>query len=131
MKVGFIAHDAKKKLLQDFCVAYKGILSKHEIYATGTTGRLLIDATGMKIHKFISGPLGGMEQMIAQVEANDLDLVIFLRDPQYAKSHEPSITDILKTCDVHNIPVATNIATAELLILALDRGDFEFREAYR
>lgn len=131
MKVGFVAHDAKKRLLQDFCVAYKGILSKHEIYATGTTGRLLEDATGMKIHKFISGPLGGMEQMIAQVEANDLDLVIFLREPHHTKSHEPSLTDILETCDVHNIPVATNIATAELLILALDRGDFEFREAYR
>ena len=131
MKVGFVAHDAKKKLLQDFCVAYKGILSRHEIYATGTTGRLLEDATELRIHKFISGPLGGMEQMIAQVEANDLDLVIFLRDPQHPKSHEPAITDILQTCDMHNIPVATNIATAELLIMALDRGDFEFREAYR
>ncbi len=131
MKIGFIAHDAKKRLMQDFCVAYESILSKHELYATGVTGRLIEDATCLRVHKFISGSVGGIEQFCAQIDDNDMDLVIFLRDPLQNYGHEPKISSISKSCDTFNIPLATNLATAELMILALDRGDFEFREAYR
>lgn len=131
MKIGFIAHDAKKRLMQDFCVAYESILAKHELYATGVTGRLIEEATSLKVHKYISGSVGGIEQICAQIDDNDLDLIIFLRDPQHPRSHEPQLYNITKSCDTYNIPLATNLATAELMILALDRGDFEFREAYR
>lgn len=131
MKIGLIAHDAKKRLMQDFCVAYKAILEKHELYATGVTGRLIEEATGLKVHKFISGSVGGIEQFCAQIDDNDIDLVIFLRDPMHQKSHEPTISSIVRSCDTYNIPFATNLASAELMVLALDRGDFEFREAYR
>jgi len=131
MKIGFIAHDAKKRLMQDFCVAYESILAKHELYATGVTGRLIEDATNLKVKKFISGTVGGIEQFCAQIDDNDMDLVIFLRDPTHPYMHEHKISSISKSCDTFNIPLATNLATAELMILALDRGDFEFREAYR
>jgi len=131
MKIGFIAHDAKKRLMQDFCVAYESILSKHQLYATGVTGRLIEDATNLKVHKFISGAVGGIEQFCAQIDDNDMDLVIFLRDPLHPSNHEPKISSVVRSCDTFNIPIATNLATAELMILALDRGDFEFREAYR
>ena len=131
MKIGLIAHDAKKKLMQNFCIAYRGIMSKHELFATGTTGRLVEEVTNLNIHRYLAGHLGGEEQLGAQIENNDVDLVIFLRDPLTKKTHEPDVNKIIRLCDTHNIPLATNLATAELLIMALDRGDFEFREAYR
>ena len=131
MNIGLIAHDTKKKLMQNFCVAYRGILSKHTLYATGTTGRLVEEVTNLNIRKYLAGHLGGEEQMGAQIEANDMDLVIFLRDPLRPKPHEPDISNVLKLCDIHNIPVATNLATAELLIKSMERGDFEFRNYYR
>ena len=131
MNIGLIAHDAKKKLMQNFCIAYRGILSKHQLYATGTTGRLIEEVTNLSVHKYLAGHLGGEQQLGAQIENNDIDLVIFLRDPLTSKSHEPDVNNAVKLCDIHNIPLATNLATAELLIMALDRGDFEFREAYR
>ena len=131
MKIGLIAHDAKKKLMQNFCIAYRGILSKHELFATGTTGRLVEEVTNLNIHRYLAGHLGGEEHLGAQIENNDVDLVIFLRDPLTKKNHEPDVNKIIRLCDTHNIPLATNLATAELLIMALDRGDFEFREAYR
>ena len=131
MKIGLIAHNSRKKLMQDFCVAYRGILSRHELYATGTTGVLIEDAAGLTLHKFLAGHLGGVEQMNSQIENNEMDLLIFLWDPTTAKSHEPSINHITRSCDIYNIPYATNLATAELLIMALDRGDLDWREAYR
>ncbi len=131
MHIGLIAHDAKKKLMQNFCIAYRGILCKHELYATGTTGRLVEEVTNLNIHKFLAGHLGGEQQMGAQIEHNQLDLVIFLRDPLKPKSHEPDVARTVKLCDVHNIPLATNLATAELLIKSLERGDLEWREMYR
>lgn len=131
MNIGFIAHDAKKKLMQNFCIAYRGILSKHELYATGTTGRLIEEVTNLTIHKYIAGHLGGVQQLGSQIENNDLDMVIFLRDPLQPKMHEPDISNILTLCDNHNIPLATNLATAELLIKALDRGDLDWREFYK
>ncbi|HIS47557.1 MAG TPA: methylglyoxal synthase [Candidatus Scybalocola faecigallinarum] len=131
MNIGLVAHDAKKKLMQNFCIAYRGILSKHELYATGTTGRSIEEVTNLNIHKFLAGPLGGEQQLGAQIEHNNIDLVIFLRDPMHAQSHEPNVHEIVKLCDMHNIPIATNLATAELLIKALDRGDLEWREFYK
>lgn len=131
MNIGLIAHDNKKKLLQNFCIAYRGILSKNELYATGTTGRLIEEVTNLNIHKFLAGHLGGEQQLSAQIEHNTIDLVIFLRDPINSKSHEPNVHEIVRLCDLHNIPIATNLATAELLIKALDRGDLEWREFYK
>ena len=131
MNIGLIAHDAKKKLMQNFCIAYRGILSKHELYATGTTGRLIEEATNLNVYKYLAGHLGGEQQMAAQIEHNEMDLVIFLRDPLTSKNHEPDVNHSVRLCDTYNIPLATNLATAELLIKALDRGDLEWREAYR
>ena len=131
MNTGLIAHDSKKKLMQNFCIAYRGILSKNDLYATGTTGRLIEEVTNLSVHKYLPGHLGGSQQVQAQIENNEMDLLIFLRDPLSAKSHVPSISDIVRMCDSYNVPVATNLATAELLIKALDRGDLEWREAYR
>lgn len=131
MNIGLIAHDAKKKLMQNFCIAYRGILSKHELYATGTTGRLIEEVTNLNIHKFLAGHLGGQQQLSAHIEQNLIDLVIFLRDPLTQKSHEPDIKSVMRICDMHNIPLATNLATAELLIKALERGDLEWRETFK
>ena len=131
MNIGLIAHDNKKKLMQNFCIAYRGILSKNELYSTGTTGRLIEEVTNLNIHKFLAGHLGGEQQMGAQIEQNEMDLVIFLRDPVAPKTHEPSVHTIVRLCDQHNIPIATNLATAELLIKALNRGDLEWREFYK
>lgn len=128
MNIGLIAHDAKKKLMQNFCIAYRGILSKHVIYATGTTGRLIEEVTNLSIHKYLAGHLGGEQQLGAQIEHNEIDLLIFLRDPLTQKSHEPDVNNVFQLCDTHNIPLATNVATAELLIKALDRGDLDWRE---
>ena len=131
MNIGMIAHDAKKKLMQNFCIAYRAILAKNEVYATGTTGRLIEEVTNLNIHKYLAGHLGGEQQMGAQIEHNEIDLVIFLRDPLNPKPHEPDVNNVVRLCDTPNIPLATNLATAELLIKALDRGDLEWREAYR
>ena len=131
MNIGLIAHDAKKKLMQNFCIAYRGILSKHDLYATGTTGRLIEDVTNLTVHKYLAGHLGGEQQLGSEIEHNDIDMVIFLRDPYTPNVHEPNAHAIVSLCDAHNIPIATNLATAELLIKSLDRGDLEWREMYK
>ena len=128
MNIGLIAHDSKKTLMQNFCIAYRGILSKNELFATGTTGRLIEEVTNLNIHKYLAGHLGGEQQMGAQIEHNQIDLVIFLRDPLTAQPHEPDVSALFRLCDVHNVPVATNIATAEVLVTALDRGDLDWRD---
>ena len=131
MNIGLIAHDSKKKLMQNFCIAYRGILSKHDLYATGTTGRLIEEVTNLTIHKYLAGHLGGSQQLGAQIEHNEIDLVIFLRDPLSPKSHEPDVDSVVRLCVTHNIPLVTNLSTAELLIKSLDRGDLEWRELYK
>ena len=131
MTIGLIAHDAKKKLMQNFCIAYRGILIKHTLYSTCTTGILIEEVANLNIHKYLAGHLGGTQQMAAQIEHNQMDLVIFLRDPLTPKTHEPDVNDVVRLCDTYNIPLATNLATAELLIKALDRGDMEWREVVR
>ena len=131
MRIALIAHDAKKKLMQNFCIAYRGILSRHQLFATGTTGRLIEEVTNLNVHKHLAGHLGGMQQIGAQIEQNEIDLLIFLRDPLNPKRHEPDVNNVVKLSDMHNIPMATNLATAELLIKSLDRGDLEWREMYK
>ena len=131
MNIGLIAHDSKKALMQNFCIAYRGILSKHELFATGTTGRLIEEVTNLSIHKYLAGPLGGKQQLGAHISQNELDALIFLRDPMSPKPHEPDVNDVIRLCDMHNIPMATNLATAEIIILALDRGDLDWREMYK
>ena len=131
MNIGLIAHDAKKKLMQNFCIAYKGILSHHTLYATGTTGRLIEEAANISVHKYLAGHLGGEQQMGAQIEHNEIDMVIFLRDPLTPKSHEPDVNNVVMLCDTHNIPLATNLATAELLVKGLERGDLDWRDLYK
>ena len=131
MNIGLIAHDSKKKLMQNFCIAYQGILCKNELYATGTTGRLIEEVANLSVYKYLAGHLGGVQQLGAQISANELDLVIFLRDPLTKKSHEPDVALIAQLCDEHNIPLATNLATAVLLIKSLYRGDLDCREMYK
>ena len=122
MNVGLIAHDSKKKLMQNFCIAYRGILSKNSLYATGTTGRLIEEVTNLNVHKYLSGHLGGEQQMCTDIEQDQLDLVVFLREPVSPKRTDPDASSIVRMCDAHNIPVATNLATAELLVKARERG---------
>ena len=128
MNIGVIAHDAKKILMQNFAIAYRGILSKHDIYATGTTGRLIEEVTNLNVHKYLAGHLGGEQQLASQIEHNQIDMVIFLRDPLSAKSHEPDVYNVIHLCDTYNIPFATNLATAEVLILGLERGGLDWRD---
>ena len=131
MKIALIAHDAKKQLMQNLCIAYRLLLIKHEICATQTTGRLVEEAAQLSVKKFLAGHLGGVQQICAEIEANEIDLVIFLHDSVTRKNNDPNPSNIMKLCDMHNIPIATNLATAEILIRALDRGDLDWREMYR
>lgn len=128
MNISLIAHDRKKDQLVNFCIAYERTLRDHTLFATGTTGSRIHEATGLKIHRFLSGPLGGDQQIGAKIAEDAMDLVLFFRDPLMAQPHEPDIIALLRLCDVHNIPVATNIATAEVLIKGLQRGDFGWRQ---
>ena len=128
MNIALIAHDAKKELITQFCIAYCGILSRHSLCATGTTGKLISEATGLEIQRFLSGQQGGDQQIAAMIACNELDLVLMFRDPLSRKPEEPNEADILRLCDVHNIPIATNIATAEALIHSLERGDLDWRD---
>jgi methylglyoxal synthase len=131
MKIALMAHDKKKKLMENFTIAYRQILIKHQLYATGTTGRLVEEAANLSVHKYLAGHLGGEQQIGAQIAHNEIDLVFFLRDPLSPKLHEPDVAAVMRLCDIHNIPLATNLATAELLIKALDRGDLEWRSVVR
>ena len=131
MNIGLIAHDSKKTLMQNFCIAYRGILSKHNLFATGTTGRLIEEVTNLSVHKYLAGPLGGKQQLGAQIAQNDIDALIFLGTRSARSPHEPEVNDVIRLCDMHNIPMATNLATAEIIVLAIDRGDLDWREMYR
>lgn len=128
MTIAVIAHDAKKELMVQFCSAYCGILSKHTLIGTSTTGKQVSEATGLPIKRYLSGR-GGAEQILALLSCNEVDVLLFFRDPINPKaSTDAHDMDLLRLCDVHNIPFATNIATAEALILALERGDLDWRE---
>ena len=128
MNIALIAHNSKKELMIQFCTAYCNIFKKHTLLATSTTGRLISEATGLRIHCFLPGSHGGMEQIMARIACDEVDLLLFFRDPLRAGPDEPSSIDILRLCDVHTVPVATNIATAEALVHGLERGDLAWRE---
>ena len=131
MNIALIAHDTKKELMVQFCIAYCGILSHHTLMATGTTGKTVEQATGLNINKFMSGAQGGAQQIASRISYDEIDLLLLFRDPLSRKPHEPDENEILRLCDVHNIPVATNIATAEVLIHGLERGDLDWRDVLK
>jgi methylglyoxal synthase len=131
VNIALLAHDNKKKLMESLCIAYRHILAKHSLFATGTTGKRVEDAIQMPVRKYLAGYLGGEQQLGAQIAHNDIDAVIFLRDPLSPKQSEPDINALLRLCDVHNIPLASNLASAEILLQALDRGDLDWRENLR
>lgn len=116
MNIAFIAHDKKKDDIINFVLKHKEKIEKHNLFATGTTGKLINEITGLSVHRFLSGPLGGDQQIGAAVASGNLDMVVFLRDPLTAQPHEPDVTALLRVCDVHNVPLATNAGTAEILI---------------
>ncbi|MDR1687885.1 MAG: methylglyoxal synthase [Clostridiales bacterium] len=128
MNIALVAHDNKKILMENLCIAYRHILIKNTVYATGTTGRLVEEAANLQIHKYLAGHLGGVGQLSSQIAHNDIDLVIFLRDPVSQHHNEPDIDNLMRLCDIHNIPLASNLATAEALLLALERGDLDWRK---
>lgn len=128
MTIALIAHDAKKELMIQFCIAYCGVLSRHKLCVTGTTGKLVSEATGLEIQRYLSGRQGGDQQIAARIACDEIDVLLFFRDPINRKESEPNEMALLRLCDVHNVPVATNIATAEALIMALERGDLDWRE---
>src|SRR5690625_1659958 len=127
MNIGLIAHDKKKEAIIQFSIAYKEVLANHQLHATGTTGTKIEEATGLSVHKFQSGPIGGDQQIGALVATNEIDMIIFLRDPLTAQPHEPDVSALMRLCDVHQIPLATNIAAAEIMIRALKRGELTWR----
>lgn len=127
MNIALIAHDKKKDALVQFATAYKTIFAKHSLFATGTTGKRISDATGLSIHCFQSGPLGGDQQIGAMIAQNRMDAIFFFRDPLTAQPHEPDVTALVRLCDVYSVPLATNMGTAELLIRGMDEGLLEWR----
>ena len=130
MEIALIAHDTKKELMTQFCIAYCGILSKHNICATATTGKYVADATGLSINRLLAGEQGGEQQVASRISFNEIDVLLYFRStaPDYENSEVEY--NLMRLCDVHNVPVATNIATAEVLICALDRGDLDWREIW-
>lgn len=128
MNIALIAHDSRKELMVQFCTAYSRILSQHTLVATGTTGKMVGEATGLSVQRFLSGTHGGDQQIAARIACNEIDLLLFFRDPISAKPGEPNEMNLLRLCDMHSIPLATNIATAEVLIHGLERGDLDWRD---
>ena len=128
MRIALIAHDKKKDLMISLSEKYQNILSKHTLYATGTTGTLIMGATGLKINRMKSGPLGGDQQIGSMIACSELDLVIFLRDPLTTQPHEPDVSALLRLCDVTNTPLATNLASAEIMLNALEKDEIQCRK---
>ncbi len=128
MDIALIADDTKKELMTQFCIAYCGILSKHNICATSVTGKYVQEATGLEIEKLLPGSHGGEQQIASRISYNEIDVLLFFRSTPPDHLMDESESNLLRMCDVHNVPVATNIATAEVLICALDRGDLDWRE---
>ena len=127
-----MAHDKKKELMVQFCTAYKSILAKHNLSATATTGRLVAEATGLPVSLFLARAQGGHQQVDARIAYNEIDMVIIFSDPNDNDPWEDQrVMQTLRLCETHNVPVATNLATAEMLILGLQRGDLDWREMIR
>ncbi|REB04710.1 methylglyoxal synthase [Sporosarcina sp. BI001-red] len=128
MKIALIAHDEKKDEMVNFTIAYESIFQDYTLYATGTTGKRIMEETKLQVNRMNSGPLGGDQQIGAMVATGELDLILFFRDPLTAQPHEPDVSALLRLCDVYGIPLATNIATAELLIRSIEKGYFQWRD---
>lgn len=128
MEIAIIADDTKKELITQFCIAYCGILSKHNLCATALTAKYISEATGLKINKLMSGKQGGEQQVASRVAYNEIDVLLYFRDTRATNINNTVEHELLRMCDLYNIPVATNIATAEVIITALDRGDLDWRE---
>ena len=128
MDIAIIADDNKKELMAQFCIAYCGILSRHHLMATHITAKYISDATGLEIETFLAGEFGGTEQIASRVSFNEVDLVLYFRSTNPEKEIYESEANLLRLCDVYNIPFATNIATAEALVIALDNGTLDWRE---
>ncbi len=126
MNIALIAHDSKKELMVDFCIAYSGILSNHNLVATGTTGAMISEATGINVQKFLSGAQGGNQQIGARIAYNEIDMLLYFRDPSMQNADSESYS-LIRLCDLNNVPVATNVATAEILVNGLQRGDLDWR----
>lgn len=128
MEIAIIADDNKKELMAQFCIAYCGILSRHHLCATHTTGKYISDATGLDIETYMPGSSGGTEQINSRISYNEIDLVFYFRSTDYFAEPSEAAMDLFRLCDVNNIPLATNIATAEVLVTALEAGSFDWRE---
>ena len=132
MNIAFLAHDKKKELMVQFCTAYKSVLIKHDLYATATTGRLIADNTGLPITLLLSHKQGGHQQINARISYNEIDLVLLFTDPNTTDSWDDSqMIETIRYCDRHNVPIATNLGSAEMLIMGLQRGDLDWREMVR
>ena len=127
MKIALIAHDKKKDAMIQLAIKYKEVLAPHDLYATGTTGTLVMGEPGLKITRMKSGPLGGDQQIGSMIAEGTLDLVLFLRDPLTAQPHEPDVSALLRLCDVQKIPLATNVSSAIIMLEALKNGTFPIR----
>lgn len=128
MNIACIAHDKKKEMMVQFCIAYKGILEKHSLFATDNAGKLISETTGLNVYRFLPGSQGGDQQIAARVAYNEIDMILFFRDPITPGTYEPDSMALLKLCDMENVPIATNLATAEVLIHGLERGDLDWRD---
>ena len=131
MNIALIAHDSKKELMVQFCIAYCGILSRQNLCATSTTGKMIAEATGLRIQRYLAGSQGGTQQIASRISCNEIDMLLFFRDSLSPKAHELNDMNLLRLCDMHNIPFATNIASAEILIHGLERGDLDWRDIVR
>ena len=128
MNIALIAHDKKKDIMIKFCEENKNLLSKYTLFATGTTGKLISEATGLAVNRFLSGPLGGDQQIGARIASGEINLVIFFRDPLTAQPHEPDVSALLRLADVHCVPLATNVSTAKVMLDSLEHGNVEWGE---
>ena len=128
MEIAIIAHDLKKELLTQFCIAYCGILSKHNLCATSITAKYISEATGLEIERLLSGVQGGKQQIASRIACNEIDVLLYFKDTRQDAKTDDVESELLRLCDHYNVPVATNIATAEIVITALERGDLDWRE---
>jgi len=131
VNIAFLAHDKKKELMVQFCTAYKSVLSKHNLFATATTGRLIADHTGLPITLLLSHKQGGHQQINARIAYNEIDLVLLFTDPNNTDPWDDNqMIETIRHCDKHNVPIATNLGSAEMFIMGLQRGDLDWREMY-
>ena len=130
MEIAIIAHDLKKELITQFCIAYCGILSKHNLCATNITAKYISEATGLEIERLLAGEQGGEQQIASRIAYNEIDALLYFRDTRPTAEYDETEHELLRMCDLYNVPVATNIATAEILVMALDRGDLDWREVF-